>query len=256
MDIVGVIPAAGVGERLSPYSVEKEMFPIGFYHGKPKPVSQYLVERMLKSGVKRIFMIINSNKLNLIKYYQSGKWLGISIAYLYQDKPRGMGDALCNLIPWIRDEVIVMGMPDTIFEPVDAFSRLINFYIETNCDLALGLFPVSDPSKYGVVLIDDKYNVVYHVDKPETPVLNWCWGIACWGKRFSEFINHVCCLPRDQRTEFTFGNLIDMSLKDGLLVKGLPFHDGKYVDVGTMMGIIEALQLYGQIREKAEHDDC
>ncbi len=255
MDVVGVIPAAGMGERLSPYSVEKEMFPIGFYHGKPKPVSQYLVERMIKSGVKKIFMIVNSSKSNLIKYYKSGKWLGISIAYLYQDKPRGMGDALCNLIPWIRNEIVVMGMPDTIFEPYDAFSRLINFYIDANCDLALGIFPVSDPSKYGIIAIDDHYNVVYHVDKPDIPVLNWCWGIACWGKRFNEFINHICDSYRDDQTEFTFGYLIDMSLKEGLSVKGLPFHDGRYIDVGTMMGIVEALRLYGQIRGEAASED-
>ncbi len=255
MDVIGVIPAAGLGERLSPYSIEKEMFPIGFYHGKPKPVSQYLIERMIKSGIRKIFMIINSNKSNLIKYYQSGKWLGISIAYIYQDKPRGMGDALCGLIPWIRNEIVVMGMPDTIFEPTDAFSRLIDFYIDTNSDLVLGLFPVSDPSKYGVVLIDDEYNVIYHVDKPAFSTSHWCWGIACWGERFSEFINHVCGLYRNHHEEFTFGNIIDMSLKEGLSIKGLPFHDGRYIDVGTMMGIVEALQLYGQICKEVASND-
>jgi len=248
MDVVGVIPAAGLGERLSPYTVEKEMLPIGFYNGRPKPVSQYLVERMIEAGIKKIFMIINSNKLNLIKYYRNGRWLGAEIAYLYQDKPMGMGDALCHLIPWIQDQIIVMGMPDTIFEPFDAFRKLISFYISTNCDLALGLFPVSNPSKCGVIGVDNHFNVIYHKDKPATSSFNWCWGIACWGKRFNEFMNCVCDSFRDYRKEFTFGNLIDMGLSNGLVVKGLPFEDGRYIDVGTMDGIIDGWLLYGQLR--------
>ncbi|WP_322799021.1 nucleotidyltransferase family protein [Thermoflexus sp.] len=246
MRIVGVIPAAGKGERLLPYSVEKEMFPVGFHKGKPKPVSQYLVERMAFSGVKNIFMIINHTKVSLMKYYKSGKWLGLNIIYVYQDEPLGMGDALCALLPWVKDEIVVMGMPDTIFEPFNAFSVLIKFYNQSTSDLVLGLFEVSDPSKYGMIELDENYNVICHVDKPQGSTLRWCWGIACWGPRFSQFIQSICENQGKKFKEFTFGHLIDLGMNCGLIIKGVKFEGGRYIDLGTSEGISEAIALYSQ----------
>jgi len=248
MEIVGVIPAAGRGERLKPYPVEKEMFPIGFHEGKPKPVSQYLLERMLFSGIRKVFVIVNSDKINLIKYYKSGKWLGLHIAYIYQDEPLGMGNALCHVLPWIsNDSIIVMGMPDTIFEPFDAFSRLIDFFMTSNCDLALGLFRVSEPNKYGMVRIDEMQNIVCHVDKPLFSDLEWCWGIACWGRRFSSLINEICAQNGSIDREFKFGDLIDIALQRRFAVKGIKFEDGRYLDIGTSSGILQAILYYGNI---------
>ena len=54
--IVGIVPAAGFGSRMSPLPFSKELMPIGMgiigedTAAKPKTVSHYLLERQLGRG--------------------------------------------------------------------------------------------------------------------------------------------------------------------------------------------------------------
>ena len=80
-------------------------------------------------------------------------------------------------------------------------------------------------------------DVVAHVDKPRVTELEWMWGIACWGPRFTELLhryvqNRVSLVPELER-ELVLGDIFDAAIAGGLRVKGLPIQDGDYVDVGT-----------------------
>ena len=54
--IIGLVPAAGEGRRLSPLPFSKELLPVGFfeetteYGARPKPVCMYLLERIRRAG--------------------------------------------------------------------------------------------------------------------------------------------------------------------------------------------------------------
>jgi glucose-1-phosphate thymidylyltransferase len=153
-DIVGLVPAAGAGARLYPYSGAKELLPIGSQRidigGKleerPKIVSQYVIEGMVKAGVRKIIIIINQQKSEVMKLFKHGEGYGVDICYLFQDTPMGMAHALNLARNWLGNSTVLMGMPDTVVFPDDCFIQLLNKHREFGSDLTLGLFPQTNPT--------------------------------------------------------------------------------------------------------------
>jgi glucose-1-phosphate thymidylyltransferase len=251
--IVGIVPAAGMGRRLFPYPNAKELFPIGYqqveidghFEKRPKVISQYLVESMIAGGAQQLYIILGYGKQDIMNYYGSGQTFGVNIAYLFQEELHGMPYAIDLTASWLRgDETVIMGMPDTIVEPKNVFQRLVDFHLAEKSDLTLGLFKTLNPSKFGMVAIDSQFNVIEHVDKPTHTRLQWLWGIACWGARFTELIHtRLSSLVLHER-EVVLGDIFDTALLQGLRVKGLPFEDGRYVDIGTYDDLKRALEEY------------
>ncbi len=58
----GIIPAAGVGSRIQPLAFSKELLPVGSrFDGateRPRAVSEYLVERLIAGGARRLCFVI------------------------------------------------------------------------------------------------------------------------------------------------------------------------------------------------------
>lgn len=257
-ELVGIVPAAGKGQRLAPYPLPKELIPIGYQlvevdgclQKRPKVVSQYLIESLVKVNLSRLFIIIGPGKLEIVEYFRNGELYGVPIAYIFQSEAKGMPYALDLVTPWLKgDETILMGMPDTIFEPQDAFQKLLAAHRAWEADLTLGLFKTNSPHKFGMIGLDDDYNVIEHVDKPSTTHLQWMWGIACWGPRFTALLHEVLetqglDIAEQKGREIVLGDIFDIALNIGLRVKGLPFEDGHYIDIGTYEDLQRAVQLY------------
>lgn len=252
-NLVGVVPAAGMGRRLFPYPNAKELFPIGYQEieidgqleKRPKVISQYLIENMRAAGVSHFYFVLGYGKHDIMNYYGSGRVYGIHIMYLLQETLGGMPYAIDLLMPWLQgDETVMMGMPDTVIEPKDAFKRLLAAHRAWEADLTLGLFRASDPSKFGMIGIDADQNVVEHIDKPAQTNLEWLWGIACWGPRFMSLMHELLERLAGSSREIVLGDMFDAALGEGLSVKGLPFDDGTYIDIGTYAGLKRALERY------------
>jgi dTDP-glucose pyrophosphorylase len=120
----GIIPAAGKGSRIQPLAFSKELLPVGsrLDEGeveRPRAVSEYLVERMLRAGVDKLCFVIGQSKSDILEYY--GGDIGVaSIAYVVQSPPAGLCDAIFRPLPFIGDEEwVVVGLPDTIWFPMD-----------------------------------------------------------------------------------------------------------------------------------------
>ncbi len=60
--MIGIIPAAGAGQRIQPLGCSKELLPVGsrLVEGieRPKAVSEYLEGRMIAAGAEQRCMII------------------------------------------------------------------------------------------------------------------------------------------------------------------------------------------------------
>ncbi|MCA1554928.1 MAG: nucleotidyltransferase family protein, partial [Chloroflexi bacterium] len=69
----GIIPAAGAGSRIQPLAFSKELLPVGsrFDGGveRPRAVSEYLIERMLRAGATKICFVISPGKSDILEYY-------------------------------------------------------------------------------------------------------------------------------------------------------------------------------------------
>jgi glucose-1-phosphate thymidylyltransferase len=121
---------------------------------------------------------------------------------------------------------------------------LVDFHWAESSDLTLGLFRTRNPSKFGMVGFDSHYDIIVHEDKPAHTQLQWLWGIACWGRRFSELLHATIAAALPQEHEMVLGNIFDAALACGFRVKGLPFEDGSYIDIGTYNDLKFALERY------------
>ncbi|HYK20860.1 MAG TPA: hypothetical protein VEV42_09005, partial [Pyrinomonadaceae bacterium] len=59
----GIVPAAGIGSRIQPLAFSKELLPVGSRiengNERPRAVSEYLVERMIRGGATKICFVVS-----------------------------------------------------------------------------------------------------------------------------------------------------------------------------------------------------
>ena len=250
--IVGIIPAAGKGTRLYPFPCPKELFPVGFQdftldgviQKRPKVISQYVIENIIRAGAERIFIILGDDKHDIMRYYGDGSYFGAGIAYLYQEKLKGMPYALNLARDWLVDNTVLFGMPDTIVEPKNVFQRLIQFHQQEQADLTLGLFHTQNPSKFGMVEFDESLDITFIIDKPQQTDLTYMWGCACWSPRFTKLLDDFLRANPYKGKEAVLGDVFTHAIENGLRVKGLPFDDGQYIDIGTADELDMALKKF------------
>jgi len=249
MHRIGLIPAAGKAKRLPFLPCSKEIFPIGIMERIidgtrvtiPKPIISYLIEQMIAANIKEIIIVVSDDKTDILRLLGEGKDYGVNITYQIQEDKRGMPFALNLAYPWTKESVVFFGMPDTIFSPPGAYNLLLEKFIKTNADITLGLFPTSKPQKFGMVSFEiESGDFIYTIDKPDQSDLEFMWGIACWGPRFSELLlENVNTHSSD--TELVFGTVIQNAHNNGLKVNIVPFQDGEYIDIGTPDDLLNAM---------------
>src|ERR1700759_4214338 len=148
----GIVPAAGSGTRIQPLAFSKELLPVGSrFDGateRPRAVSEYLIDRMLRAGADRICFVISPWKFDILQYY-GGVIGAATIAYVVQPEPAGLCDAIFRALPLIqRDDMVLIGLPDTIWGPEDALKQL------PDDQLAFLTFPVDRPELFDAVVTD------------------------------------------------------------------------------------------------------
>ena len=258
--IAGIIPAAGRGTRLAPLPFSKELFPLGYQNveinGKrqwrPKTVSQYLVERMVRAGVERIFVILGTGKEAIMEYYGNGNRFGAHMAYLFQEELQGMPFAIDLARPWLKDETVLFGMPDTIIQPANVFRLMLEAHVSRNADLTLGVFPTTTPQKFGMVELDEDDRVIRNVDKPRQTDLKYMWGLACWSPSFTELMGSFLEENRHVNREIVLSEVFEYAYREKFNIRALRLDDGEYLDIGTVDELRNAIERYSIIQPGEE----
>ncbi|MHA6250224.1 sugar phosphate nucleotidyltransferase [Pontibacter sp. CAU 1760] len=254
MDIVGLVPAAGFGNRLSPLPCSKELFPIGFAanadNGEPHPkvVSQYLLEQMQQAGAHKAYFVLRKGKWDIPAYYGDGNQLKLPLAYLLMRYPYGFPFSIDQAYPFTSQNTILFGFPDILIEPNDAYGQLLDRQVETGADLVLGCYRVSDTAKWDMVKFKEGGVVERVVHKPLSSGLQYNWVIACWGPVFTEFMHQHLqqILPEFESnknwTEVSLGEIINAAIGNGLYVESVCFKKGNCTDVGTPVDLRNAIR--------------
>jgi dTDP-glucose pyrophosphorylase len=245
----GIIPAAGSGTRIQPLAFSKELLPVGsrLDQGveRPKAVSEYLVDRMLRAGARRICLVISPAKSDIVQYYGAG--LGDAVfAYVVQPRPGGLCDAVFRAVPLIPPgERVIVGLPDTVWFPEDGLGLI------DPDRLSFLLFPVSEPSLFDAVVTDADGRVREIQVKARDPRSHWVWGaFGMPGAVLHEL--HRLWLARERRDEY-FGTLVNAYIAAGGEATAVPAGES-YVDVGTLNGYREAIRLLSRAPARAaEH---
>jgi len=242
----GIIPAAGSGTRIQPLAFSKELLPVGSRREdgieRPRAVSEYLVERMVRAGADRICFVISPTKSDILRYY--GSRLGSThVAYMVQPEARGLCDAIFRALPLIPPaETVVIGLPDTIWFPEDGLAAL-----PEGC-LAMLLFPVARPALFDAVVSTPDGRVLTVEVKQPKPRSSWIWGAFKMPAAVLADLFRLWC-ERDQRDEY-LGTLLNAYIERGGEVRGVRAGRG-YVDVGTLHGYRQALRLLDAAQDGA-----
>jgi glucose-1-phosphate thymidylyltransferase len=232
----GIIPAAGRGTRMQPLGFSKELLPLGGRMAgdteRPLAVSEYLLDRMLIGGAKKICIVISPGKSDILEYF-GGSYGGAEIIYAVQPEPSGLCDAVFRAAPLISgDDEVLIGLPDTVWFPATAYRDI------PACDLAFILFPVARPELFDAVVLDEPRVREIQV-KRSAPDSNWIWGaIKLTGNVFE--VLHELWLTRHQDDEY-LGSLVNAYLAQGGSASGFKVGTS-YCDVGTPSGYRDALQ--------------
>ena len=145
-----IIPLAGLGTRLLPLTsvIPKELMPI---NGKPN--LQYILDECIEAGIKEFIFIISKNKLSIKKYFFNDsfykklirkkkdkrliqefkklKKYQKMIKFVYQNKPKGTGDAVLKCKTFIKNKYFLMLLPDDLIIKNNCSKEMIRLHKKT-----------------------------------------------------------------------------------------------------------------------------
>jgi glucose-1-phosphate thymidylyltransferase len=213
-----VIPAAGYASRLQPLDLSKEVYPI-----RGRPVMDFLIERMRAAPCSELRVVTRPEKRDVI---ENAARHGATVI---EGHPSSLAESvLAGMRGLAPDDVVLMGFPDSLWEPVDGYRRIVAT-LEANWLVALGLFQAADLRRYEPVVHDESGRVMRIEFKPERPSSSWIWGCAAARVETLEGLEH------EHEPGVYFDSLCDRGVVRGLRLPGT------YLDIGTRQGLREAL---------------
>ena len=259
-----IIPLAGQGTRLLPLTsvLPKELLPIN-----GKPGIEYILDECIKSGIKEIIFIISKRKniikkyfyndifyKNLIKRKGNDKRLKFEyskikkykkmIKFVYQNSPRGTGDAVLKCRNLIKSKYFLMLMPDDLIINSNCSYSLIKLHNRYKTSIiASKKVDKKDVSRWGIFDVKkiNKKNFIIKdvIEKP---------SIKSAPSNFAVIGRYV--LPKiifsalkkqrpGQNGEIHITDAIKFLLSKKNKFIGHIF-SGKYLDCGTMKGYINS----------------
>ncbi len=165
----GIILAGGTGKRLNPLTnaTSKQLLPI-----YDKPMIYYPLTTLMMAGVKEILLICNAEYKFLFHNLlgDGNKW-GLNIEYICQPKPEGIAQAFILGESFLDNSSCVLILGDNLFYGNELTNQL-KAANEKSEGATLFAYPVSDPSRYGIIGLDNFKKVTSIEEKPKNPKSN------------------------------------------------------------------------------------
>jgi glucose-1-phosphate adenylyltransferase len=257
-DVVVMVLAGGVGERL--YPLTKERAKPAVYFGGPYRIIDFTLSNCLNSGLRKIFIALQYKSLSLTRHLRFG-WsvvadeLGEFIEVLHPQKRvgehwyQGTADAVYqNLYSILREEprhlIVLSG--DHVYK-MD-YARMLRFHLERGAAATIAVIEVSseDAHRFGIMRLDGGDRVTGFLEKPDD--LPPGQHLASMGIYIFDMNVLLPVLEEDARqgTSHDFGKDIIPALVSKAPVFGYRFTDenkkaSKYWrDIGTLDAYYEA----------------
>jgi glucose-1-phosphate thymidylyltransferase, short form len=161
-----IILAGGLGSRLHPATqvISKQLLPL-----YEKPMIYYPLSTLLSIGLRDILVITTPGEAALFKQLLGdGSQWGISIRYAAQPHPEGIAQAFLIAQSFIETDSVCLILGDNIFYGHGLANTLMTAIEQPGATIFS--YRVSDPERYGVVVLDDAGNPVDIVEKPSQPL--------------------------------------------------------------------------------------
>tara|TARA_Y100000590_G_scaffold405590_1_gene494038 strand:+ start:4807 stop:5622 length:816 start_codon:yes stop_codon:yes gene_type:complete len=166
-----IIPLAGLGTRLLPLTsvIPKELLPIN-----GKPGLEYIIDECVEAGIKEIIFVLSRRKNSIKKYFYNDsfykkiikkkpkdkelkkKFLRIKkykkmIKFVYQNSPKGTGDAVLKCQKLIDSKFFLMLLPDDLIIKDNCSKSMIKLFSKYKSSvIASKKVKKKDVSRWGI----------------------------------------------------------------------------------------------------------
>ncbi|EHH0538165.1 NTP transferase domain-containing protein [Campylobacter lari] len=156
-----VIMAGGLGTRLRPLTenIPKPMLKVG-----NKPILEIIIERFKKQGFKNFILCVNYKADIIENYFKDGKSFDVNIQYTYENKRMGTAGAL-SLIKDVGKQPFFVTNGDILADI--NYNTMLNHHIDKKSLATMGVRKHFYQIPYGVVITNDKNQIIDIEEKPE-----------------------------------------------------------------------------------------
>jgi mannose-1-phosphate guanylyltransferase len=159
--------AAGTGSRLRPITdhIPKCMLPIA-----GTPLLDLWLDALHRAGVDEVLINLHHLSHIVLQHLHARKEPPV-IHTAFEPELLGSAGTLRHHRAWVEDEKFFLALNADNLTDFD-LRRLIDFHRSGDAAATLTVFPAEDPSRYGVVDIDQSSLVTGFSEKPSKPISN------------------------------------------------------------------------------------
>ena len=220
--------AGGVGSRLMPWteSIPKPLLPM---------LDRTLIEQVIYSVPQNMIdevVVAGGYKVEMIKSYFDSKDCDFDVTIINETEPLGTGGALGNCRDVLSGTFACFN--GDIISSLD-IGDLLKLHNKNGSIGSLGLWEVDDPTRFGIVGVDNEQKITQFKEKPLP------------NEVFSNFINAGSYIFNDDIFDFmpngrhSLERDVFPTLADQRLLSGMQF-SGYFIDAGTQKSWVEAVE--------------
>ncbi len=230
-EFTAIIPAAGKGVRLLPYTANmpKTMISVA-----GKPILGHILDQVESLGIKKVVFIVGYKKEAIVEFVQS-QYAHLQAAFVEQPEPKGLGHAIYLAKSFVSGPCFIL-LGDTI---VDGNLKPLVFGGKN----AVGIRAVADPSRFGIVELKNG-KIVSFEEKPECPKSN----LAIIGAysfldsaQLFEALEEVIHSGKTVKNEIQLTDALSVLLAKGLEI--VPVEMDDWFDCGTVEVLLQTNRL-------------
>lgn len=244
----GIILAGGTGSRLYPLtkSVSKQLLPV-----YDKPMIYYPLSTLMIAGIREILIISTPQDLPSFKrLLGDGSAYGIELAYAEQPRPEGLAQAFIIGREFIGSDDVCMVLGDNLFHGSSFATQLAAARDNVTQHRLATIFgyPVSDPTRYGVVSLDANGKPTDIEEKPKHPKSN----LAVVGLYFypNDVVQVAQSISPSERGELEITAVNDYYLQQQQLSVISLGRGFAWLDTGTHEALMEATNYVSVIQKR------
>lgn len=241
-DYTAIIPAAGKGVRLLPYTAHcpKTMLSVA-----GRPIIAHILRQIEECGIRRVVFIVGYQKEALMEFIRS-HYAHLDVQFVEQKEMKGLGHAVYMAKEAVKGPCFIL-LGDTI---IDGDLRPL-----VQCGRnAVGVKRVADPSRFGVVEMKDGLICGFE-EKPQHPKSNLALiGAYSFLKSEELFscLEEVIASGKTVKNEIQLTDALSCLLRRGAEIVPVTMQD--WFDCGTIDIMLQTnrvlLDRYAQVPEK------
>ncbi len=237
-----ILLAGGTGTRMRPVTtgINKHLMPV--YN---KPMIYYSLSVLMLCKFKEVILICDANSKNMYKkIFSNGKYLGMKIIILVQNKANGIPEAFLIAKNYIKNKNVCLMLGDNFFYG-QGFYRALYKGINLKKGAFFLAYGVQHPENYAVIEKKNK-KIINIEEKPKKPKTNLAIpGIYFFDKNV---VNNCKYLDKSKRNELEIVDLLKIYIKEKTakyteIGRGISWLDmGSFDDLNDCSNYIRAIE--------------